>query len=354
MKNVILLILISLILIGLFNFYLYLFLKKIRFVNFIKSFFVYFFSSLIVFIFLDFYVFKFFGHGYPSSISEEKYERAPSPYDAFSGAPYYKDHNSLGFRGIEFKNNKKNNTIQIAFFGGSTGYNGDPPIINLVKKLLIEKNLEVETYNFSSVSSNHNQHIHRLIKHSNLNFDVVIFYGGGNETIQTYLYDPRPGYPFNFWARNEMDKLKYLLLKYSSIYAEYEKKTGNVTGIKQIKKDINFKSDKWISNLIKNYYSTLNKAKKISERVINSNACNKTKFFAFYQPLSIDRSDEFAKKIVIMTKKFFNNNELLIDISDSISEGDFTDAIHITQSAKNIISQEIFQNIYPYIINECK
>ncbi|XOJ72634.1 hypothetical protein ABXT43_04200 [Candidatus Pelagibacter sp. Uisw_114] len=55
-----------------------------------------------------------------------------------------------------------------------------------------------------------------------------------------------------------------------------------------------------------------------------------------------------------MTKKFFNNNELLIDISDSISEGDFTDAIHITQSAKNIISQEIFKNIYPYIINECK
>ena len=46
----------------------------------------------------------------------------------------------------------------------------------------------------------------------------------GVPTIQTYLYDPRPGYPFNFWARNEMDKLKYLLLKYSSIYAEYEKK----------------------------------------------------------------------------------------------------------------------------------
>ena len=28
------------------------------------------------------------------------------------------------------------NTLQIAFFGGSTGYNGEPPIIDLIEKNL--------------------------------------------------------------------------------------------------------------------------------------------------------------------------------------------------------------------------
>ena len=46
----------------------------------------------------------------------------------------------------------------------------------------------MKTFNFSSVSSNHNQHLHRLLKYTDLNFDLVIFYGGFNETIQTYLY----------------------------------------------------------------------------------------------------------------------------------------------------------------------
>ena len=225
MKNFYLLLIIYLIVLISLNYYLYLFLKKIKFAKYIKNFFVYFFSSIILIVFLDFYVLKLFGHGFPTSVIQEKYQRAPSPYDMFSGAPFFKDHNSLGFRGKEFQN-RPDNVIQIAFFGGSTGYNGNPPIIKIVQKLLVEKNIQVETFNFSSVSSNHNQHIHRLIKHSDINFDIVIFYGGFNETLQTYFYDPRPSYPFNFWVRNELNNFKYFLLKYSSIISEYEFYTG--------------------------------------------------------------------------------------------------------------------------------
>ena len=159
----------------------------------------------------------------------------------FTGKPFYKDHNRYGFRGKEFKNNE-NETIQIAFFGGSTGYNGDPPISDLIENEL-SNNFKVKTYNLSSVSSNHNQHLHRLLKYSNLKFDLVIFYGGYNETIQTYLYDPRPGYPFNYWIRNELDKINYLLLKYSSIYAEFEKHTGKISNLNYIRKNINYFDD---------------------------------------------------------------------------------------------------------------
>ena len=353
MKNFYLLLLIySIVLISL-NYYLYIFLKKIQFAKFIKNFFIYFFSSVILICFLDFYVLKFFRHGFPSSVIQEKYQRAPSPYDTFSGAPYYKDHNSFGFRGNEFLNNK-DNTIQIAFFGGSTGYNGNPTIIKIVENLIAKKNIKVETYNFSSVSSNHNQHIHRLIKYSDLNFDIVIFYGGFNETLQTYFYDPRPSYPFNFWVRNELDNLKLFLLKHSSIISEYELYTNNFSGMKKIKKDIDFKSDKWVTGLIKNYFLTLIKAQKISENVLNKNACNKTKFFAFYQPISTKDSEKFTKKIIKETKSFFKNKDILIDFSQLIKDSDFIDLVHIKQPAKNVIGNEIFKSIYPFIKDECK
>ncbi len=352
MKNFYLLLIIYLIILVSLNYYLYLFLKKIKFSKYIKNFFVYFFSSIILIVFLDFYLLKFFGHGYPRSVIQEKYQRAPSPYDTFSGAPYYQDHNSLGFRGIEFKNNT-DNTIQIAFFGGSTGYNGNPPIIKIIEEEIIKNNIKVETYNFSSVSSNHNQHVHRLIKYSYLNFDIVIFYGGFNETLQTYFYDPRPSYPFNFWIRNELSNLKYFLLKNSSIISEYEFHTDNFSGMKKIKQNINFESDEWLAQLIKNYYLTLVKAKKISENVLNKNVCKNTKFFAFYQPISIKNSGRYAKKIISETKSFFKNEDILIDLSNVINESDFTDLVHVKQSAKKVISKEIFKKIYPYIKDEC-
>lgn len=352
MKNFYLLLIIYFIILVSINYYLYLFLKKIRFAKYVKNFFVYFFSSIILIIFLDFYILKFFGHGFPTSVIQEKYQRSPSPYDTFSGAPHYKDHNSFGFRGIEFKNNL-DNVIQIAFFGGSTGYNGNPTIIKIVEEEIAKKNIKVETYNFSSVSSNHNQHIHRLIKYSNFNFDIVIFYGGFNETLQTYFYDPRPSYPFNFWIRNELSNIKYFLLKHSSIISEYEFYTDNFTGKKKIKKDINFGSDEWLAELIKNYYLSLTKAKKISENLLNKNACNNTKFFAFYQPISNKKSEKFVKHIITETRSFFKNQNILIDLSDIIDENDFTDLVHINQSAKKVVGEEIFKIIYPFIKDEC-
>ena len=117
MKNVILLLSIAIIFICFFNYYLYHALKKFVFLNNLKALTIYFLSSIILFIFLDFYVFKLFGHGFPSSISEEKFQRSSTPYDMFSGKSNYRDHNSLGFRGDEFKNIDRN-TFQIAFFGG--------------------------------------------------------------------------------------------------------------------------------------------------------------------------------------------------------------------------------------------
>ena len=351
MKNVYLLIVILIISVSVFNFYLHLAFKKFKFLEKFKNILVYFFATLFVITILDFYVFKKFGHGFPSSVSEEKFERSPSPYDMFSGKPYYKDNNELGFRGDAFVNNSEK-TYQLAFFGGSTGYNGNPPISDLIENNL-NKKINVKSYNFSSVSSNHNQHIHRLLKHSNINFDLIIIYGGYNETIQSFLYDPRPGYPFNYWIRNELSKIKYILLKYSAIYAEYEKQTGSVTNLNTIKKKINFSNDEWYDNLFENYFTTINKAKRLSEKFIKSNNCKSTKFTAFYQPISLKRSNDNEKRIILETKKRLKLQNNLIDISDIIDEEFFTDAVHVNQKAKRIIANEISDYIKKNLLIGC-
>tara|TARA_Y100001970_G_scaffold7516_1_gene8620 strand:+ start:2821 stop:3879 length:1059 start_codon:yes stop_codon:yes gene_type:complete len=351
MKNFYLLIIISAILILTFNIYLSIVIRKFIFLTKIRNSLIYLVSSLFLFIFLDFYVYKFLGHGFPSSISEELYERAPSPYDMFAGKPNYNDHNSDGFRGNEFVNYEKD-TLQIAFFGGSTGYNGNPPISNIIQKNL-EPKFKVKTYNFSSVSSNHNQHLHRLLKYSNLKFDLVIFYGGFNETIQTYLYDPRPGFPFNYWIRNELDKINYLLLKYSSIYAEYEKYTGKISNLHNIKKDVNYLDDVWLDKLIYNYEQTLLKANSLSKNFINSNLCQSTNFVAFLQPISKLKSDNFSKKIISKINEHFINKEILIDLSNLVDESVFKDSVHINQDAKFIISDFITEYINKNFLDNC-
>ena len=87
--------------------------------------------------------------------------------------------------------------------------------------------------------------------------------------------------------------------------------------------------------------------KNLSEKFINSNKCSSTKFFAFYQPISLNRSNEYSKKIITETKKFISDNNLIIDISEIIDENEFTDSVHISQKAKKIIAE----NITSYIIN---
>ena len=115
MINIIILTFISLIFIILLNYYFLLLCSRFLFGKYIKSFVLSLVISILGLVFIDFYIFKLFGHGYPSSVSEEAYERAPSPYDMFSGKPGYKEHNLFGFKGKNFTQPDKE-VVSIAFF----------------------------------------------------------------------------------------------------------------------------------------------------------------------------------------------------------------------------------------------
>ena len=137
-------------------------------------------------------------------------ERHPSPYDMFRGRPKAEGrvkHNEFGFRGpFPRAEDLPPGTFTIAFFGGSTGYNGTPPIPDLIAANLEKKGIKTVSYNFSSAASMHTAHLHRLLSFvDRFQFDAVVFYGGANEGLVPLIYDPRPGYPLDFFVKQELD-----------------------------------------------------------------------------------------------------------------------------------------------------
>jgi hypothetical protein len=219
--------------------------------------------SLLTIIIFDI-ILSIIGFGYIKDNLEQEIFRYPSPGDTFTAKPDVRDHNQFGFRG-KFKNDI--DSISIAFFGGSTGYAGDPSIPEIIKKNLNFNQFKVNVFNYSTVSSNHTQHIHRLIKfHDKFKYDFVIFYGGFNETLQYTRYDPRIGYPYNFYFNQELNTFMQILLKYSSIFGEIDKRTGYLSGIKKL--NMITKKDNWKTKIIDNYWRDLITAKKISGKLI--------------------------------------------------------------------------------------
>jgi len=182
----------------------------------------------IIIVICDMVVFRhFLDYGYPRHYEEEDVLRYPVPYIEFTGKPDAKDHNEFGFRGKSLEDSNSSD-YKIAFWGGSTGYFGDPTIAEVVEKELNEI-LEIDVFvaNYSVVSSNHRQHLHGLIEYlPKYEPDLVIFYGGYNELVQTAYYDPRPGYPYNFFYRAETSPLIKLLVENSALIGEFDKLTA--------------------------------------------------------------------------------------------------------------------------------
>ena len=95
------------------------------------------------------------------------------------------------------------------------------------------------------------------------------------------------------------------------------------------------------------------KAKSLSNNFINSNACEATKFVAFFQPISKNKIDDFSNKILFKINDYFKDNEIIIDLSDLIDEKVFTDSVHINQQGRIIVANYISKYISDNLLNEC-
>ena len=285
----------------------------------------------------------FVGIGIDKHWYDEDEIRYETPYDMFSNMPNINDHNNIGFRGPNLKKNIDDNIYSIAFLGGSTGYAGDPPIPEILSNELNKSGIKNIVFNFSSNSSNHNQHLHRLIKFINYKYDLIIFYGGNNESIQHLQYDPRVGYPYNYYMKSDLSELKVFLLKYSSIIGLLEKYFSIVTDIQNTKKDFYNNYDNWSYHIVKNYLNTLNNAENIFKNTVQSNLCNNVYFLPILQPVNPLNNDQqiLWDKIILASQ----SNDNLLDYSKLKHDIVFYDNVHIDQASKSIIANKMSKDI---------
>jgi hypothetical protein len=159
-----------------------------------------------------------------AGVKNDRPWREPRPYFMFGGPTHGRTVNLLpamdegvgravrlnaeGFRTREIVMPKPADEVRIFFVGGSTvigGYQVETTIPGMVEAHLHANGLpQARTYNFGVLSFVSGQElalfVHRLI---DLKPDLVIAYDGGNDLYEPWVYDPRPGYPFNFVTEEE-------------------------------------------------------------------------------------------------------------------------------------------------------
>lgn len=295
---------------------------------------------------------SFAGFGYNNNSNFESEVSVLYPYDWSRGEPNALNHNSDGFKG-ELPTLNDSKDIKIAFFGGSTGYAGDPSIIEIISKKLQDKNILNSVYNFSSVGSNHNQHLHRLLDYNHYKFDYVIFYGGGNETNQHFYFDSREGYPYNFFIYENAVKFPFLLMliKNSNFIGEIHKQF-NLFSFSYINPQKMNEDEylEWLNITMRNYFKTIKKSKSLAIKTISPNFCNELKFMSFFQPMNVKDERLLLLHDSIRSKL---ETEEIIDLYNLSEKLNFTDIIHIDQGSKNIVADEIFVHLVNSINKNC-
>lgn len=270
----------------------------------------------------------------------------------FRGKPNQKFkfiNNSFGFRGNEIID-IKDKKLTIGFFGGSTGYNGRPPIIDIISDLLEKDGIANRVYNFSSTSSNHSQHLHRLVEFMEYSFDIIIFYGGGNETEGYYYYDLRPNYPYNFYYKNELNTFSKLILENSFFFYELDKLTGLISRRNILHKEKNNNFDLWSQKILENYFLVLTKAQNVTNNSIKPNICSKSNFFAFFQPLNPVNKEVYSMQEKIVKSPLKDKINNFYDLSLIRDKLNFTDTIHVTDSSNFPIATEIYHHLKQHVL----
>lgn len=292
--------------------------------------------------------------------------RVPRPYVMFSGQPGAAELNSLGYRGPAPTARKVDGEFRIAMLGGSTMVNGAPTIAELLEsKLRAAGKKHVKVYNFGVVSSVSAMETTKILTEvSDYQPDLIIMYNGGNDIIQPYFWDPRPGYPFNF-VMIESNPLGRPLAEYPVLTltalgsallrkAFYNHFVEAFTLLSDLRTRVGYQTEKWVTEIANCYADNLRKAKTVS------NAFG-AEFCAFFQPLVFYKSTLAEQEIGLVSDKDFQRyctrqRELLrhnqawlsaagvtvhdlSDVFDNNHTAVFTDYIHVTQEGNEVVAE---------------
>ena len=308
--------------------------------------------------------------------------RIPQPYTMFGGKPNGEIEawgqiiklNENGYRGTTPSQPKPKNEYRIVMLGGSTVWNGFPPITELLEKELQQAGYgHAKVYNYGVVSSVSGQELVRLTTEViETEPDLVIFYNGSNDLFQHYIYDPRPGYPMNYLVeeRNPIkagsldDYPLFTLMAYGSATLRFimpDYFASKFAGHEHIRDEIGFKTEEWRQKIIDSYIGNLKKASMVAHGagadfigIAQPNVYYKEhlheKESTLVDPNMIHDAQDLQRKLQIAIANLPKTR--IIDMTNfftDTTEHVYTDYVHITQDAKQLIAKEIMTYIQPVI-----
>lgn len=223
----------------------------------------------------------FFRYLYPkiSPFDERIAVRYATPYTMFSNFNY----------GTKEKL-KAQGELRIFMLGGSTVAYGKPPLPEYVEQELKKRGVKnARVFNYGVISQNSSQELAHLVFHIvDSEPDMVVIYDGGNDIMDPLLYDPRPGFPFNFLAYENNVLFKEVgeypwpsLLAYGSemlrhLFRPYFfEKFGNFSALRV---EANYGTNAWSEKVANIYAGNLAKAARIC-------SAYHVEYVAFLQPI---------------------------------------------------------------------
>jgi len=302
-------------------------------------------------------------------VQEQLAHRQPMPYTMHSRFPYHWEEPKT-----------TSDEFRIFMVGASSVESGQPPLPNLLGIELEKGGINpVRIFNYGVASQKSGQELAHIIYHIlNLKPDLIILYDGGNDIMDPYLVDPRPGYPFNFFMYESnilfKDVQTYPLLDviaYESgllrrlLYSHFVKKFANLS---ELRKKAGYGTEKWRQEIADIYVDNLIKAQTISHAF-------GSEFVAFFQPLvffkdvQTPREKRFGmdqqihalevrKRIRQELARGGKNSSLnvfdLSDIFDEVSDQVFVDYIHVSDRYNKIVAQSIGQQVIKLIKKDLK
>lgn len=237
------------------------------------------------------------------------------------------------------------NKIKIAFFGGSTAAFNDnqvpdsktiPQYLESILKNKLKK--DVVVINYACGGAHHRQHLHMLLEFlPKFKPDIVIYYGGNNETIQAMTDDPRFSYPFNYYYKAEMPIWIKMIAEYSAIGGVLYDKIDKYF-LEKVRKRIRSGTPKYYKAMEDNYIETIKLSKNVTN-TFKSKIFGNAVFVSIFQPLNI-----IPAKVVDETRRKLKSLDYAYDFYnkyDKFSKDIYYDYCHVKDEANQYMAGEI-------------
>lgn len=301
--------------------------------------------------------------GYRFPVPYIMYHAQPNGFDA--GGGQWCPTNYLGFR-IEgdFMPEKPRGEVRVFMLGGSCVFVGKTVQTSIPGQVELmfarDGATHVKVYNFGMVSGVSGQELSLLVHRlSDYNPDAIIMYNGTNDIAHPWDYDPRPGYPYNFFLMEGLlnavsyDEKEQLYIKEIHIdLGEHQRNCG-------------FQTDLWERAVVENYVNNVRKASVFCKAL-------EIPLFVFLQTALhfkkklVGREPEFIKNqsfneyilrqyerarvsLGALDAKIFDRNRFLFnDLSRVIADCEtelFGDFAHTIDEGNTIIAQGIYEQL---------